>query len=392
MSPLRPALALAGGLFAANEPPSARLRDARDALSADGLDLQAFVTADSSIVARGRVPSGTWFSRALIDATMTLDGASMLGWSGGTIHLGLQGLVGQRGDVVLGDVQTFDNIDARSFGALSEAWVEQTLLGGRLRLKAGRIEANAEFATVDQTAVPMRVRARRTLLHSSPGFSPTIVRMPSYPVQSWGALAEGRPSDNTRVAVGVFDATHFPSILSSHERRSTHAPFSTTMVIGEAEAGWLAGPRDRSGRVSVGGWVLWGPQACDEEICASERSAGVYAVAAQTLWRAPDSERGVRAFAQYGWAPPSASSIVHHGGAGVVLNGVGVTDGIDRLGAGASWVGLRDDLRGETALELFYRAPVQTFVWLQPDVQYLVDPGGDEADAMIVTLRMGVDL
>jgi porin len=374
-------------------PQTRTLREARDDLAEDGLDIQIFATMDFSLAAIGRQQrSGAWVVRALLDATATFDGQKVLGWTGGTVHFGLQGLVGQSGVGLVEDLQTFDNIDTAGFGGVSEAWVQQVLFDNRLRLKAGRIEVNSEFAGVDEGAVQQAVRSRRTFLHSSMGYSPTIVRMPSYPRQSLGGLVNADLADWLDVAVGYFDATLQPSPVSSLDDPSEDLPFATGFLIGEVDFGWVTGPDQKAGRMSLGGWGLFGPDACAEPPCASRRSGGPYAVASQTVWRRSGSSQGVALFAQYGWAPRDASSIRHHGGAGVVWTGLGHARPDDMVGAGASWIGLADDLSGETAIEAFYRGQVHRYGWLQPDLQYIVSPGGKRPDGMVISLRIALDL
>lgn len=367
------------------------LRDARDRLAEDGLDLQMFLTLDETVAPFGASQTGEWVVRGLVDATVTLDGDKVLGWTGGVVHLGLQGLVGQDGTDLLGEVQTFDNIDAPSFAAASEAWVQQSVLGDRLRFKVGRIEANSEFATIEDTSVAVAVRTRRTFVHSSMGFSPTIARMPSYPLQSLGLVVTGRPTRTTRLAAGAFDATHYPSLLSSLPRRSDDPVLATTILLAEADQGWQIGPTRLEGRVVGGGWLLLGAQACAEPPCAQRHGAGAYATASQSLWRIGETDRGVGVFGQYGWAPAAVNPIRHHGALGAVWTGIGRRRG-DIVGLAGSWVGIGRPLRSETALELFYRFRVDRYVWAQPDVQYVIDPGGRDPDGLALTLRIAVDL
>ena len=42
----------------------------------------------------------------------------------------------------------------------------------------------------------------------------------------------------------------------------------------------------------------------------------------------------------------------------------------------------------ETAIELFYKAQLSPWMMLQPDLQFIANPGGDGRDAFVFGLRM----
>ncbi|MBW1888858.1 MAG: carbohydrate porin [Deltaproteobacteria bacterium] len=76
----------------------------------------------------------------------------------------------------VGDFQVLSNIDDDDFKQISEFWYKHTLLDDRLWIKLGKMEANADFAFVDNGT---------EFINSSPGFSPTIPLV-TYPNQDWG--------------------------------------------------------------------------------------------------------------------------------------------------------------------------------------------------------------
>ncbi len=41
----------------------------------------------------------------------------------------------------------------------------------------------------------------------------------------------------------------------------------------------------------------------------------------------------------------------------------------------------------ETVIELFYKAPVNDHLTLQPDVQYIASPNGSLPDALVIGMR-----
>lgn len=360
----------------------------REQLEARGYSFEGFVTADGSRVMWRRPHRGMSTVRALIELTATLDGEKAVGWKGGTIYVHAQSLLGWPGTRISNDVQVFDNIDAPQFVGLAEAWVQQTWFDGALRVKVGRIEQNVEFASVEQESVPLRVRSRRLFLNSSMGFSPTIARFGSYPYQSLGALIEGQPHDVLSLSAGAFDGALQPSVLSTLERPVSAPAFTSVFVIAEVSAGWTPASFER-GRITAGGWGLLGREV------PGPGTGGPYLIVAQTLWSESGAqEQGVGMFGQYGYSSPHASEIVHHAGGGVSWTGALPTRDDDAITLGATWVGLRRQggWANETAVETSYRIALDEFLWLQPDLQYIVDPGGSEPDSLIATIRVAVDL
>jgi len=80
---------------------------------------------------------------------------------------------------------------------VGEFWFEQAWRDGKLRIKAGKIDANTEFALVENGA---------DFLNSSMGYSPTILVMPTYPNARHGLNAFLVPSDKFYAGLGVYDA------------------------------------------------------------------------------------------------------------------------------------------------------------------------------------------
>ena len=106
-----------------------------------------------------------------------LDGEKGFGGKGTSGFLRLKHHLNHFGEDEAGPAQGFSNIDAPSRTTLYEAWMEQRLFSDRLRVKAGKIDANSEFAAVPTAG---------DFLNSSMGFSPTIVGFPSYPLPKAG--------------------------------------------------------------------------------------------------------------------------------------------------------------------------------------------------------------
>lgn len=373
-----------------------------------GVSGELFVTFDDSHVIAGGPDRTRSASRVLFDGGVEFDAERAFGLTGLTFRIGAQALAGQVGTELTGDLQVFDNIDAEPFVGVSEISMEQRWQGDRFKLKIGRMDANGEFASVDDNALAVRVRARRTFIHSSMGFSPTMIRFASYPNQAIGAVFDAHVGGRARFSAGLFDGSLRPALASTLESPTGAPLFSSVFGIAEFGLGWNGEQRagqpkagDGSpaglgrGRFTLGGWLL-----ADRELPGAV-AGGPYLVVSQTLWRRPGRpEQGLGAFAQYAYTGSAASQLQHHAGGGLTWVGPVARRERDVLGLGASWVRVRlesdsDAARrfgNETAVELFYRVSILPDLWVQPDVQVLINPAGRGPSTGVMTLRVALDV
>ena len=88
--------------------------------------------------------------RGILDIALTWDTEVMGLWKGGTFFVDFQQIHGR--DIsqrYVGDLQALNNADAPDRTQVAEYWFEQKILGDGLRLKLGKMDANADFAYVD---------------------------------------------------------------------------------------------------------------------------------------------------------------------------------------------------------------------------------------------------
>jgi porin len=273
---------------------------------------------------------------------------------------------GSAADLV-GDAQGIDNVDAAPFRRLLEAWVEQGLAGGRVRVKAGRVDANTEFAAVEAAA---------PFVNSSAGFSPTIVGFPSYPgpAPSLGAFFDGVPW--LHVGVGAF-------LVPGARGGDARAAF----LVGELGGRWrVAG---QPGRLAVGRWSHRGALA-DPDGNSVLAARGHYAVIEQQLAPRADGGAGLALFVQAGEADGRASDIDRHLGIGLAWPGAVPGRRDDTVGLLLTAVRFspdgpsREGSGHETAVELVYDARLASRVGLKADLQRVANPGGTGRRAALV--------
>ena len=135
----------------------------REQLATRGLAFNGQYVHDwSKVVGYADEPSNG-LGRYSFDLSLAIDTERLHGWRGGTGFARLKQHQKEFGGEYDLSTQLYSNIDAPCRTSIYEFWLQQSLLGGKLRIKAGKLNANSEFAVV-QTA--------SDFLNSSMGFSP----------------------------------------------------------------------------------------------------------------------------------------------------------------------------------------------------------------------------
>ena len=374
-------------------------------LASRGMSLEALVLADLSRNFRGGISTGKETFRHLLEVSFTLATEPLFGFAGGTFFVDFQTQEGRHGtETLVGDFQGFSNIDAPGFTALYELWYEQVFLGGRLRLKLGKIDANNEFAFVEHGG---------PLINSSAGFSPTILGFPTYPNPATGAVLFGSPVESLYVGGGLFDGA-----TQAGQPTGTRGP---STLFGEPSDLFLiaeAGVRrtTASGRLRRAGLGVTHHTGTFDRLdggggtgATAEGATSYYLVLDQHLERQPGQPpAGARpasptidGFLQLGYTDDRLSPVDLHTGGGVVWNGYLFERRADSFGVMGTYVRFGDAARAagtfvdnyEFAWELFYRFELTPWLHLRPDLQYIVHPGGvGNPDAFVGTLRVELTL
>lgn len=361
----------------------------RTRLEEGGLSIEGSYTMDWSSVLSGGLARGS-STRTLFDINATFDLQSMLGWTGASVFIDFYSINGNSVSSDAGDFQGISNIENdEDRDQIAELWFEQVLMDGSLRIKLGKIEANSEFAFVESAA---------EFINSSAGFSPTIFTFPSYPDPATGIVVQAFPLERLSLSFGFFDGAAAVDGVPTG-RRGPSSFFSDDLsddyfIIGEGGYTWTVG-ENRDGRFSGGLWHHTGDFTTFNAE-TQDGTTGFYALLEQRLTvRESSEDAGWYAFGQFGWADPDVSEAEYHAGAG--LSTLGTFSGRDDDAAGVylSWVGLSqaagysDD---ELIVEVFYRWQITPWASIKPDLQLIVNPGGDSSvdTAVVGSLRFEV--
>lgn len=303
-------------------------------------------------------------------------------------------------DVYSGDAMVVSNIDADRVQHLLEAWVERGFdAGGPASVRFGLYDLNSEFDTTE---------ARGLFLNSACGIGHEIAQTgragPSiFPAPGLGVRFAWRPAGRWLIKLALLDGLPGPAGTAGRPR--WHLSTSEG-ALGVAETTFFATPGTV---VSLGHWRYTGAYADLRPAFAEAAEPGRYDnrgtyVAAEYAPAREGVDPPLRFFLRAGKANGRINAFDRHVALGLTV----ATGGPTRWGG---WLGLAasEARRGpsragaeppdrrprsgrERNLELTWRLPLSDHVVLQPDLQYVVNPGalGSLEDALVAGLRLEV--
>jgi carbohydrate-selective porin OprB len=329
-----------------------------------GVAFQYQYVHDLSAIPVGSSMEHAWFGRSTWTLSAAVDLDKTMGWHGSSGFVSMKQHVLEFGRMDDGFAQGYSNLDAEPYTMLYEGWIQQQTLGGRLTLKAGQMDSNADFDALPSAG---------DFLNSSMGYSPTVMDFATYPLPQPGAVVSAELGRATRVEAGEFRTA------------------GGRMSLLEGDRTWEAGAKERAGRAGIGMWHL------TERLLRPDGktvggTSGFYGVLEQSLWTrglANGKARTLEGYLQAGTGNEQVNPYRAHLGGGLVMSGPLEKRTADAAGIAASWVDLGAGGR-ETVIETYYKLKLGRTMSLVPDVQYFRNPGGCAAggDALVLTPRL----
>lgn len=348
-----------------------------------GLDLGASYAQDYFRDVAGGAKRGAG-APGRIDLSTTVDGRAWGGSADDVFYVDLLGTLGSSISAQAGDLQGLDNIEAYNTFKVFDAWYQHDFPNSGVSVRLGLQDYNALFDVVDAAGV---------FINSSFGLEPTISQLPvsTFPTTTVGAVLRWHSPRGLYVMGGVYDGT--PG-LPGHPA-GTHITFrSGNGVFTALEAG-VSAAGAHPYKLAVGGWYRTSSYQ-DPAGLTQNRDHGFYLIGQQRLIGG-NHIPAVDAFLQLGSAEDGRNPIDRYIGAGFNITGVAPQRPNDVLGLGVARAQTSSRYRhnaagsaeAETALELTYQAPLGQHLMIQPDVQYIIDPGAQRGidNAWVVGAR-----
>lgn len=296
-------------------------------------------------------------------------------------------------------VQTTDGDDD---GATRVAHIAlgQQFWDNSAEIVAGRIIAGEDFATV-----PLACTSVNQAICGNPVAANQSISFPAYPSATWGVRLKAKPHANWYAQAGTYLVYEDFRDADDHGLRFSAPDGSGLLTLGEAGylTGNLAGEKSLPGLYKLGAYY---DNEQLEELDTGEPKRGtwgVYALAQQMLYAEDtDHRQGLSAFAAISYAPQDLNEINFMAAGGLSYQGLFPGRPFDSLSFIGAYGRFSDDLDQaasydqsfEGLLELNYQFQLAPWVFIKPDVQYVIRPGGrsDIDDALVIGLALGLNI
>ena len=338
----------------------------------------------------------------LLKLTLQLDLEMIVHWGGATVYASAlyphgNGLSRQ----FTGDFNILSNIDAYNSFRLFELWFQQDFFGDKASIRIGQMSADIEFYQSQWSNI---------FINSCFGTFPTIsfgTELPIYPVGGLGARVDFHPLSSAVVRAAVFDSN--PGLASTTDLHGLrfHLNPSTGLII-LAEAVYQIMPslqnRGKEEDYTLGAYYDSRPFSGSFVEPNHHSNGGFYAIVDRLLYRkepylnAQSKKTGLGAFSSFSLAPTDRNQVSFYADCGINYDGPFPGRDIDVFALALSYTKISDDdlVNGvpvhsghETVLEATYRFQVTDHLYIQPDFQYIFDPGAfrHRPNAVVAGLR-----
>jgi len=339
-----------------------------------------------------------------LDVRLEVDGAKAWGWGGTRFLLHAIASHGNHPNDVQRTVQGIDNIEvAVNSARLFQAWGEKTFFDERLAVLFGLLDLNAEFQVTESSL---------TLIHPAFGTGAELAQTglagPSvFPLSSLAVRGALNFSEQITLRTALFDGVPGDP-AHPHGTHIRLGGGDGTLWISELSYSHKASEHDLN-KLAIGAWRY--SSRFDDHLDTDDagdplqrKNRGIYVMGERTLWQAnEDGSRGIDAFLRLGWASSAVNQIDKALGAGLLWRGPLESRPKDQLSFGIAaehnshkWrAAMRAageaDPAAEVSYELTYRAVVNDWFALQPDVQWLLNHGTAPVDKRTVVVGLRFD-
>lgn len=374
-------------LFHDNERFIDQLASIRPTLAKVGIYLDTSFTLDMNWPTCGGYKNSPYpLFQYLYDLNCQIQTKPMLHYSGGTFFINFQyhGGAHPTQDYVH-DFMVFDSISAPNVTQLAELWYRQSVLDDTISIKFGKSDAIEEFAFTENA---------NYLLNSAYETLPTIVDFPTYPNPATGVVLSVMPNKDWILSTAIFDGslaegkptgrigpTGFFNNLGSH-----------AFLITQITYQW---PGKYSGSLIAGGWGNTAKYKRFDGLTQRGLGGG-YLLYNQSIIPAKE----LKGFFQWGFSNREVSDASQFFSCGLLMDHIlhlAHVEDLISIGLANSYF---SHAKGspykepfEMSIEVTYRCSFLEYIYIQPDLQYIIHPGGNgDSNALVATISFKIDI
>lgn len=391
----------------------------RDRLVERGIHFSTGYIADYFANVSGGLRRGGGY-QGLLEASIDFDLEKLIKWEGASAYV--SGLYPHGKDITgryLGSLFPVSGIQAYDSAKLFELWFQQSF-SDRVSIRLGQLAVDEEFAGTEYGSI---------FLNETYGWPLAIglnAPAPAYPSAAPGARIRFDLFEHSWFQFGIYDGDPNPPDASG---RPTN-PHGVGINFSEGAfliAEWgCATTQSLPGTYKVGAWMhtedfadtrfddaglsLWDPSTSGNPR-SHGNNWGVYFAGEKLVYREQSEDsQGLGVFTRIAGSPGNRNLIELYGELGLHYQGLLPSRDEDIAGlavvAGQIGQNIRRAARDENfftdsnnpipdhevVVEATYRVQLKPWWFVQPDLQYIIHPGGSDAisDALVVGVRSGI--
>jgi porin len=367
----------------------------------------------------GGLEQGTVYT-GLLKFGLNLDLQKAIGWHGasfGTTWLWLSGR--DASAELVGNFLTISNIAGFNTLRNFELWFQQNLLNDKISLRLGQLAADSEFVISDYGS---------TFINGTfgwPAFMYTNLPEggPGYPMGTLGIRLALNPLDWFTFQTAVFQGNVYAQNVNNHGFRWRLDSENGFFFLNEAQFRWnhRDGETGLPGQFKGGAWFHTAKFAEPHSDSSVRGNCGFYFILDQMLYREAakmaettvaerqsgkstlsksdgaslppaeqKSEQGLGCFGRIAFEPQDRNFIGFYFDTGLTYKGLIPTRDDDTLGVAFAYAKLSSGAKdaaiaegsvgvgSEMVLETSYQAQITKWLSIQPDVQFIINPGGTQ--------------
>ncbi len=371
----------------------------------------------------GGIETGAVYT-GVLEFGSELDLEKAVGWHGASASTTWQWLSGRdASEDLVGNFLTISNAAGFDTLRMVEMWFQQSFFGDAVSVRFGQLAADSEFLISDYGGL---------FLNATFGWA-SLVYMnipsggPGSPMGAPGARVAASPVDWFTFLSAVYQGNVFAQDVNRHGFRWRLDAQQGFTFFNEAQIRWNQRGEETGlpGQFKAGAWFQTGQYADVLADSTASGNSGYYFIIDQMLVREPaevppgrsasgknfkeaepvaKSDQGLGWFSRMGFAPSDRNFVDYYFDAGFTYKGLvpgrdddtaGVAFGYAQLSSGAQGgiaAGGGTPAGAEMVLEFTYQMQVTPCLVVQPDVQYILNPGGatDLENAFVVGARASV--
>ncbi len=310
-------------------------------------------------------------------------------WQGGEFYVHAANTHGKTPSAdLIGDFQVASNIEAGNHLYIQELWYKQQM--GDIELSIGQLDLNAEFISCDPAGL---------FLNSSLGISSLVskaVPVSIFPLTTLGFTGKWAMNDQVALLSSIFDGDVSDFDVNKYNLNWPISKQNGFLTVSEIQLSSLH--EKQTGTIKLGYFYHNKLQQINEMSGLYETifdyNQGFYMMADQVVWQKEGSQRSINLFSQLALAPRNVNFHHLYFGFGANITSPFTKTAKDNLGIAIAHAHFNNyGITGESSIELTYQYQISNYFFVQPDIQYIIQPAEDANlkldNALVSFLRFG---